>query len=80
MNQEFDDTSEDEEEYESYGATVAMIHINSDSEDKDLEETTMTIATMAASNTKDEESLAVEILNSIKEDYELQGSGQKPKL
>ena len=78
-NQEFNDTSEDEEEYESYGMTVGTIHIDSDSEDEDLEETTVTIAMMAASNTKDEETLAVEIVNSIKEDYELQGSGQKPK-
>ena len=78
-NQEFNDTSEDEEEYESYGTTVATIHIDSDSEDEDLEETTTTIAAMAASNTKDEETLAVEIVNSIKEDYELRGSGQKPK-
>ena len=78
-NQEFDDTSEDEEEYESYGATVATIHIDSDSEDEDLKETTVTIAVMGASNAKDEETLAVEIVNSIKEDYELQGSGQKPK-
>ena len=39
LDQEFDDASEDKEEYESYGATVATIHINSDSEDEDLEET-----------------------------------------
>ena len=78
-DQEFDDTCKDEEEYESYGVTVAMIHIDSDSEDEDLEETTAAIAVMAASNAKDKETLVVEIVNSIKEDYELRGSGQKPK-
>ena len=59
-NQDFNNTSKDEEEYESYGVTVATIHIDSDSEDKDLEETTTTIVVMAASNAKDEETLAVE--------------------
>ena len=78
-NQEFNDTSKDEEEYESYRTTVATIHINLHSEDKDLEETTPTIAAMAASNAKDKETLVVEIVNSIKEDYELWGSDQKPK-
>ena len=63
LNQEFDDTREDEEEYESYGMTVATIHIDSDSEDEDLEETTVTIAMMAASNAKDEETLAVKTTN-----------------
>ena len=40
---------------------------------------TATITTMATSNTKDEETLAAEIVNSVKEDYKLWGSGQKPK-
>jgi hypothetical protein len=78
-DQEFDEASEDGEEYESYGVAVASIHVESDSEDEDLEETTATIAAMAASNIKDEETLAAEIVNSVKEDYELRGSGQKPK-
>jgi hypothetical protein len=34
---------------------------------------------MATSDIKDEEALAAEIVNSVKEDYELRGSGQKPK-
>jgi len=79
LDQEFNEVDEGEEEYESYGTTVATIHIEPDSEDKDFEETTTTIATMATSNAKDEETLAVEIVNSVKEDYELRGSGQKPK-
>jgi hypothetical protein len=51
-DQEFNDASEDEEEYKSYGVTVATIHIDLDSEDEDLKETTATIAVMAASNAR----------------------------
>ena len=83
QDQEFNEASEEEEEeeeeYEGYGTTVATIHVESNSEDKDFKETTATIATMATADAKDEEALVTDIVNSIKEDYELWGSGQKPK-
>jgi hypothetical protein len=37
------------------------------------------LAAMSASDSKDEEKLAEEIINSVKENYEQRGSGQKPK-
>jgi hypothetical protein len=71
-----------EGEEEGVGAIIASIHAGDNiSDDKILEdsESILQLAALAASDSKEDETVADKIIQSVKEDYELQGSGIVPR-